>query len=115
MQVINDYLKTKHITLLPYQQRTIEAFEEHAYGLVEAPTGRGKTLAIALSIVQDALKKNKRPKVLWVTPMRALARDTTQQLEEILSYFFKDIALICELAMHHHIKKRKLDSMRGTY
>lgn len=112
MQVINDYLKTKHITLLPYQQRTIEAFEEHAYGLVEAPTGRGKTLAIALSIVQDALKKNKRPKVLWVTPMRALARDTTQQLEEILSYFFKDIALILRTgdASSHQKKKARLNA-----
>lgn len=54
-------------------------------GLLHATTGAGKTLAVALGAWQAL--QNEAPdglKVLWVTPMRALAADTERALAEAL-------------------------------
>jgi ATP-dependent helicase Lhr and Lhr-like helicase len=65
----------------PFQRRTWTAWCEGKSGLLHAPTGSGKTLALAGGIWLDALAGNQSP-VLWVTPMRALARDTELSLQQ---------------------------------
>jgi ATP-dependent Lhr-like helicase len=55
-------------------------------GLLHATTGAGKTLAVALGAwqaLQDEAPEGL--KVLWVTPMRALAADTRRALDEALA------------------------------
>lgn len=59
---------------------------QRRWGLLHASTGSGKTLACWLGALQvceaqDQLEAG-RIKVLWVTPMRALAADTTVTLAE---------------------------------
>jgi ATP-dependent helicase Lhr and Lhr-like helicase len=51
-------------------------------GLVHASTGSGKTYAVWLGILDAfaGVDKNTSLKVLWLTPMRALATDTTKAL-----------------------------------
>ncbi|HBB73268.1 MAG TPA: hypothetical protein DC048_02345, partial [Planctomycetaceae bacterium] len=65
-------------------------------GVLHAPTGTGKTLAAWLGALAraeagaavggDACATPSRvgPRVLWVTPLRALAGDTVRALEEPL-------------------------------
>jgi ATP-dependent Lhr-like helicase len=58
-------------------------------GLIHAPTGVGKTLAAWLGPVAEALAEPRSTatpglKVLWVTPLRALAADTVEALAEPL-------------------------------
>jgi ATP-dependent Lhr-like helicase len=53
-------------------------------GLIHASTGSGKTLAAWLGLVSDALEKPIRSgglRVLWITPLRALANDTAGHLQ----------------------------------
>ena len=107
MQQISDFLISKHYELLPYQQDVLDAFNHPTNGIIEAPTGRGKTMAIALGIISNAIKQNKRPKILWVTPMRALARDTAFQLEEIFKAFFDDIQIILRTSDSSNYQKKK--------
>jgi ATP-dependent Lhr-like helicase len=57
-------------------------------GLIHVPTGVGKTLAAIGGPVLDALEaREARPsglRVLWITPLRALARDTEAALTELM-------------------------------
>lgn len=55
-------------------------------GLLHAPTGSGKTLAAVLGWLCDQAVKPDLGglRVLWVTPLRALAADTERQLREIV-------------------------------
>lgn len=72
-----------------FQTDTWAAFAAGKSGLVHAPTGLGKTLAVWGGPVQEAmrdgLKKGAPCTVLWITPLRALAADTMRSLEEPLA------------------------------
>ncbi|MDB6068941.1 MAG: box helicase [Verrucomicrobiales bacterium] len=73
-----------------FQKEVWAAYAAGRSGLIHAPTGLGKTLAAWLGPLAGALAetKSKRTaglKVLWLTPLRALAVDTTQSLREPLA------------------------------
>lgn len=78
------------------------AFQEEAWqhiingesGLVNAPTGCGKTFSVFLGAViryinhhpKDYLTKNKNGlQLLWITPLRALAKDIGRAMEEVIT------------------------------
>ena len=66
-----------------FQREVWEAYARGESGLVHAPTGTGKTYAVWLGPVVEALAE-RRPaeglRVLWLTPLRALAKDTAEAL-----------------------------------
>lgn len=68
----------------PFQKKTWKAWQEGRSGLLHAPTGLGKTLAVWLGPVAGAIRENKTKgcRVLWITPLRALAEDTRKSLME---------------------------------
>lgn len=72
-------------TPFDYQRRVWAAQRARESGLVQVPTGLGKTLAAIGGVVQEALRAEETAKlrVLWVTPLRALARDTVRSLQEL--------------------------------
>ncbi len=75
----------------PFQKRSWEAFLEGRHGLLNAPTGSGKTYALWLPIVLDFMKKNPayatrhQPglKAIWITPLRALSLEIRQSAERV--------------------------------
>ena len=68
---------------LPFQVETWKAYAAGRSGLIHAPTGLGKTLAAWLGPVM-AHGNEKGLRVLWITPLRALAADTVRGLQEAL-------------------------------
>jgi len=84
----------------PFQMEAWQAYLSGKSGLIHAPTGVGKTWAVGMgpviqwmagrrdSLGSAALSKNSRPgrdaaeplRVLWITPLRALAADTAEAL-----------------------------------
>ncbi len=74
----------------PFQEETWSAYLAGESGLVHAPTGLGKTYAVWGGPVLEWLaenpeqklwpKKAERLRVLWITPLRALANDTAESL-----------------------------------
>lgn len=74
------WLKTQGWALAPFQRALAEAFREGADGLCLAGTGSGKTLAAFLGPALSAPPKSAGLQVLWLTPLRALARDLATQL-----------------------------------
>lgn len=65
----------------PFQRAAWRAWAEGRSGLVHAPTGTGKTLAAAGGPLIDGLLRPRTGlQLLWITPLRSLATDTTQHL-----------------------------------
>jgi ATP-dependent helicase Lhr and Lhr-like helicase len=78
---------------LPFQREAWQAYLAGESGLINAPTGTGKTLAAWLGPVLGARAHESRtgprrrqgPAVLWITPLRALANDLLGHLREPLA------------------------------
>ena len=81
-----DWLNEQGIQPARFQQRAWAAYEAGQSGLISAPTGSGKTLAAIGGPLIQAMAwagKDVKPmgvRILWVTPLRALATDTTNHL-----------------------------------
>ena len=93
-RTVEDWLGTKGFRPFRFQRQVWNAYLDGESGLVHASTGTGKTLAAWLGPVIEFLaetegqpprrktrKKHVEPlRVLWLTPLRALAADTEQTL-----------------------------------
>ncbi|CUI92519.1 Cold-shock DEAD box protein A [Achromobacter xylosoxidans] len=72
----------------PFQRETWRRYLDGESGLLHTPTGSGKTLAafggpLLEALAGDApMDPGEGPRVLWVTPLRALAADTTRALTQ---------------------------------
>lgn len=68
-----------------FQRHAWQAFRAGRSGLIHASTGSGKTLAAWLGPVSRALEQQRAQtglRVLWITPLRALASDTAGHLQQ---------------------------------
>ncbi|MEN5398181.1 ligase-associated DNA damage response DEXH box helicase [Achromobacter xylosoxidans] len=72
----------------PFQRETWRRYLDGESGLLHTPTGSGKILAafggpLLEALAGDApMAPGEGPRVLWVTPLRALAADTTRALTQ---------------------------------
>lgn len=69
-----------------FQLEAWRAWLDGESGLINAATGSGKTLAAWLGPVLEALPRQREPglRLLWITPLRALANDLVENLREPL-------------------------------
>jgi len=88
---LQKWFKRKKWQAFPFQTEAWEAFARGAHGLVNAPTGMGKTYSVWLGPLSQWLydhpdksqwdvREPAPPQVLWITPLRALANDTMSAL-----------------------------------
>ena len=74
-----------------FQKDTWKAFLQGKNGLLNAPTGSGKTYALWFPIILDYIKNNpgyktkhkKGLKAIWITPLRALSEEIRQSAERV--------------------------------
>ncbi|EDM83791.1 putative DEAD/DEAH box helicase [Limnobacter sp. MED105] len=82
-----------------YQLQVWNAFQKGHSGLLHATTGAGKTLAVwlgaLLRLAQTPAPRGAATRVMWITPMRALAADSTKALQKSLSALAGD----CDVAL----------------
>lgn len=72
----------------PFQREVWRAYLGGESGLVHAATGTGKTLAVWMAPLLEAMRESRQAtglRVLWITPLRALAADTAEALIQPLS------------------------------
>ena len=90
---VKDYYDLNQWTIFKFQRDAWKAFNEGKSGLIHSPTGTGKTLSAFLGPVIRYLQGTKdihpnqgtEPlQVLWITPLRALAADTEDNLRSLL-------------------------------
>ncbi len=91
--IVDRYFQSIGWTPFRFQRSVWRAYQQGASGLVHSATGTGKTLAVWIGPLLKWLHENpertkwnpKQPpplKVLWVTPLRALAGDTEKSLQQ---------------------------------
>jgi len=77
----------------PFQKQTWNYFLQGKHGLLNAPTGSGKTMALWIPVVLNYLKNNtnlstKAPKgllAIWITPLRALSQEIQHATERFVT------------------------------
>ncbi|MGN6213108.1 ligase-associated DNA damage response DEXH box helicase [Parafilimonas sp.] len=91
--VIQQWLASKNMQAFRFQEETWQHIINNKSGLVNAPTGCGKTFSVFLgSLIQfinnnpDNYQKEKNNglQLLWITPLRALAKDIGRAMEEVI-------------------------------
>jgi ATP-dependent Lhr-like helicase len=92
-QVINKWLGSKELKPFKFQEDAWKAYLQGQSGIVNAPTGFGKTFSLFLAAViawidahpKDYTRKTKNGlQLLWITPLRALAKDLGRAMESAL-------------------------------
>jgi ATP-dependent Lhr-like helicase len=91
-QVIRDWYENKKWEQFAFQREMEEAYLQGFSGLLNAPTGSGKTFALFLPFLADFINKypdtyatqvNNGLLMLWITPLRALTNDIRKAMQEV--------------------------------
>ncbi|MCA0132619.1 ligase-associated DNA damage response DEXH box helicase [Winogradskyella alexanderae] len=86
LRIINNWMAEKGIAPFPFQLQTWQRYANGYSGMVVAPTGFGKTFSVFLGVVIDYLnhpeKYPKGLKLLWISPLRSLAKDLAKAMTE---------------------------------
>ncbi len=87
---IFDWFDAQNWTPYPFQTQTWEACVKGKCGIVNAPTGSGKTFALFLGLLSAFHQSGHSPqksglKVIWISPIRALAKEIKISMERALN------------------------------
>jgi ATP-dependent Lhr-like helicase len=91
-QIIGKWFKQKGWQQFPFQQEMQDAYLGGYSGLLNAPTGSGKTFALFLPFLVGYInqypdtyktRKNNGLLMLWITPLRALTNDIRKAMQEV--------------------------------
>ena len=92
---VEDWFSKRGFAPAGFQRELWQQFGDGNNGLLVAPTGAGKTYAVAGAVVAEALRaaaagngntdKTTGLRLLWVTPLRALAADIAAAVQELCS------------------------------
>ena len=92
-KIISEWYKTKKWKQFAFQKEMEEAFLAGYSGLLNAPTGSGKTFAMFLPFIADYINKhpddyltlkNNGLRLLWITPLRALTNDIRKAMQTVV-------------------------------
>ncbi|MBB4078976.1 ATP-dependent Lhr-like helicase [Lewinella aquimaris] len=88
----DDWFTGRGWTAFPFQHEAWKAYLDGKSGLVNAPTGSGKTYSLILPILLEFLKEhpddpakaNNGLQAIWITPIRALTREIQAAAERAI-------------------------------
>lgn len=92
-RIISEWFAIKQWQQFPFQKEMERAFLKGHSGLLNAPTGSGKTFAMFLPFVADYINKHPRDyqirknnglQLLWITPLRALTNDIRKAMQSVV-------------------------------
>src|SRR5256885_14683248 len=81
---VESWFQLKDWKPFPFQYEVWEKYHDGYSGILNAPTGSGKTFALWIPTLIEYLETKKKPEglqVLWITPLRALAKDIHKALQ----------------------------------
>jgi ATP-dependent Lhr-like helicase len=90
-EVVQSWMEAKQWRAFDFQKDTWREFLAGHSGLLNAPTGYGKTFALFLPVLIEWIdqnpnwqqKKNNGLQLLWITPLRALAKDLMRAMQDV--------------------------------
>lgn len=92
-EIVENWFTSKKWNVFPFQKEAWDAFLEGKNGLLNAPTGSGKTFALWIPNIIKWInenpdnyqkKENNGLQIIWITPLRALAKDIEIALQNSL-------------------------------
>lgn len=108
-QIIERWFQTRNMRPFAFQEEAWQHIVHGRSGVVNAPTGCGKTFSVFLGALinfinahpDDYKTRSKNGlQLLWITPLRALAKDIGRAMEEVIT----------ELGMHWKVGIRNGDT-----
>lgn len=92
-KVVTGWMATQNKYPFDFQEKTWMHMTEGNSGLVNAPTGCGKTYSVFLGAIIDFINRHEDYlnesrnglQLLWVTPLRALAKDIGRAMQEVIT------------------------------
>jgi ATP-dependent Lhr-like helicase len=93
-QVIREWMGSQGRQPFAFQEEAWEHVLAGESGLVNAPTGCGKTFSVFLGVLIDFINRHPEDwrkvgglglQLLWVSPLRALAKDIGRAMEEVIA------------------------------
>ncbi|MDF2158085.1 ligase-associated DNA damage response DEXH box helicase [Algoriphagus sp. CAU 1675] len=87
-----EYFQKKGWEAFPFQIQTWVVYLDGKSGLLNAPTGSGKTFALWFPVILDYIQKHPDSwknqqktgiQLIWITPLRALAQDIQMAMQEV--------------------------------
>lgn len=93
-QQVLAWLKKDEKKPFKFQEEAWSYYAKGYSGLVNAPTGFGKTYSLFLAVViegvnlaeqKDKKKAKDRLQLIWITPLRSLAKDIARAMREVLA------------------------------
>ncbi|GAB3225411.1 ligase-associated DNA damage response DEXH box helicase [Algoriphagus aestuariicola] len=90
-----EYFRKKGWSPFPFQLETWRDFLDGKSGILNAPTGSGKTFALWFPAILEFIQahpdswqrtKNNGIQLIWVTPLRALAQDIQKAMQEVCDH-----------------------------
>mgnify|MGYP003109024306 CR=1 FL=1 len=99
--IAETWFQEKNWKPFPFQKKTWNAFLQGKHGLLNAPTGSGKTYALWAPIVLEYIKDNpdyktkkkKGIKAIWITPLRALSVEIQQAAQRFADDLETDLTI----------------------
>src|SRR6056297_4031266 len=91
---IEQWFKSRRWKPFEWQRTVWKHCLDQKKGLLNAPTGSGKTFALFMPLLIEWInqnpnsyqeKENNGLRLLWITPLRALAKDLEQNMQEVVS------------------------------
>ncbi|MDH3699560.1 MAG: DEAD/DEAH box helicase, partial [Flavobacteriaceae bacterium] len=91
IKIAKDWFQRQGWKPFPFQEQTWKFYLEGKNGLLNAPTGSGKTFALWFPIVLEYFRMNpqyetkhtKGLKAIWITPLKALSLEIKQSAERV--------------------------------
>lgn len=84
---VKKWFARKNWNSFAFQEECWKAILNNQQGLLNAPTGSGKTYALFIGFLlrSKSMKQSKGLKVIWITPLRALSADIAQAMKEAVT------------------------------
>ncbi|MEZ5023561.1 MAG: DEAD/DEAH box helicase [Chitinophagales bacterium] len=82
----NQWFNSNQWKSFPFQEKTWAAFLSGQSGLLNAPTGSGKTYALMIPAIIEMMKANKVKglQVIWIAPIRALTKEIKLSADKLI-------------------------------
>lgn len=88
-----DWFEVQGWKPLDFQEEAWNNYLSQMHGFVNAPTGSGKTYSVLLGVLMEAIQNPKPAKglqLIWITPIRALAKEITIASERAVAALLPD-------------------------
>ncbi len=91
LKIGENWFNSKGWNVFPFQLKAWKAYLEGSNGLVNAPTGSGKTYSLVVPTLLEFMRdkdqnnhKSKGVRVIWITPIRALAKEIANSTQKAI-------------------------------